>query len=85
MPDVAMHSLTEKIVEKQLDCRVEAIEKVMSGDVITFVGSLLDGSDVVFRDQVEESCSVLPRHFGTTTRGSNSSYPTSRCQQGRYW
>ena len=54
MPDVAMHSLTEKIVEKQLDCRVEAIEKVMGGDVITFVGSLLDGSDVVFRDQVED-------------------------------
>ncbi len=54
MPDVAMHSLTEKIVEKQLDCRVEAIEKVMSGDVITFMGSLLDGSDVVFRDQVED-------------------------------
>lgn len=53
MSDVSIHSPPEKIVEGQLDGRIEAIERVMCGDVITFVGSLLYGSEEVFRDQVE--------------------------------
>ena len=53
MSDVSIHSPPEKIVEGQLDGRIEAIENTMSGDVITFVGNLLYGSEAVFRDQVE--------------------------------
>lgn len=53
MSDVSVHSPTEKIVQGELDGRIEAIEKTMSGDVITFVGSLLYGSETVFRDQVD--------------------------------
>ena len=53
MSDVSVHSPTEKIVQGELDGRIEAIENTMSGDVMTFVGSLLYGFETVFRDEVE--------------------------------
>lgn len=54
MPDHSIHSPPEKIIESQLDERIKAIEDVMNANVMTFVGSLLYGSEAVFLDQVEE-------------------------------
>ena len=51
--DVSIHSPPEKIIEGQLDERIKAIEDLMDGDVISFVGSLLFGCEGVFRDEVE--------------------------------
>ena len=53
MGDIAIHSPPEKIVESQLDGRIQAIEDVLEADVVAFVGSILYGLEVVFRDQVE--------------------------------
>ena len=53
MFDMAIHSPPEKIVEGQLDERIQAIEAVLEADVIAFVGSILYGLEDVFRDQVE--------------------------------
>ena len=53
MVDIAIHSPPEKIVESQLDERIQSIETVLEADVIAFVGSILNGLEVVFRDQVE--------------------------------
>ncbi len=41
MTDLSPHSPPEKIVEAQLDDRINTIEEAMQGDVVTFVGSLL--------------------------------------------
>lgn len=54
MTDISIHSPPEKIVEEQLDGRIQAIEEALDSDVIAFVGSLLYGLEEVFRDQVEE-------------------------------
>lgn len=53
MPDQSIHSPPEKIIESQLDERIKAIEDVMHANVMTFVGSLLYGSEEAVRDQVE--------------------------------
>lgn len=53
MSDMVIHSPPEKIVEGQLDDRIQAIEAVLEADVISFVGSILSGLEDVFRDEVE--------------------------------
>ena len=53
MSDVSIHSPPEKIIEGQLDERIKALEELLDGDVISFVGSLLFGCEDVFRDEVE--------------------------------
>ena len=54
MPAHSSHSPPEKIIESQLDEKIMAIEDTMQADVLTFIGSLLYGSEDVVRDQVEE-------------------------------
>ena len=54
MPAHSIHSPPEKIIESQLDEKIMAIEDTMQADVLTFIGSLLYGSEDVVRDQVEE-------------------------------
>lgn len=53
MANVAVHSPPEKIVEIQLDEKIQAIEDIMTANVVAYVGSLLSGLETVFRDQVE--------------------------------
>ena len=57
MADTAIHTLPEKIVESQLDERIRVIEAALKADVIAFVGSILYGSESVFRDQMEDMAS----------------------------
>lgn len=57
MANMAVHSPPEKIVEGQLDERIQKIETFMDADVIAFVGSFLFGLEEVFRDQVEGAAS----------------------------
>ena len=54
MPAQSIHSPPERIIESQLDEKIKAIEDVMDANVLTFIGSLLYGSEDVVRDQVEE-------------------------------
>lgn len=61
MVDIAMHAPPEKIVEGQLDERIQFIEAVLKADVITFVGSILSGLEDVFRDHVEAVASSVGR------------------------
>ncbi len=42
-----------RIVEEQLDCHLQAIEKAFGGDAIAFVGPLYFGVDEAIRDAVE--------------------------------
>lgn len=57
MVDIAIHPAPEKIVEDQLDEKIQAIENVMEADVVTFYGSILYGLEEVFRDHVESMAS----------------------------
>ena len=50
---VAVHSPPERIIEDQLDDRLEAIEARFGGPVISFFGALLHGADDLFRDATE--------------------------------
>lgn len=53
MTDIPIHSPPEKIVEGQLDEKIQAIEEAFDANVIAFVGSLLYGLEGFFRDQIE--------------------------------
>ncbi len=44
---------SNEIVEEQLDARLEAIEKVLAADVLTFACGIFYGSDDLVRDHIE--------------------------------
>ena len=50
---VAVHAPPERIIEGQLDDRLEAIEKEFKGPVISFFGPLVYGTEEMFRDASE--------------------------------
>ena len=54
MIDLAISAPSEKVVEVELDERIQTIETLLkTDDVISFVGNILFGLDNAFRDQVE--------------------------------
>lgn len=53
MADMAIHPPPEKIVEDQLDERIQKIESILMADVVTFYGSILYGIEDFFQNHVE--------------------------------
>lgn len=59
MADVVPQDVNE-FIEWQLDCRVEALEKKLESDIITFVGPIVDGVDDIIRGVVEYKVASPP-------------------------
>ena len=54
MIDLVISAPSDKVVEAELDERIQAIETLLKADdAISFVGNILFGLDNTFRDQVE--------------------------------
>lgn len=47
------HTVPEKLIETQLDDYLSGLERLWSGDAITYIGPITDGADDLIRDEVE--------------------------------
>jgi membrane-bound ClpP family serine protease len=53
MSAITGHTVPEKLIETQLDEYVAELEAFWDGDVLTFIGPIIDGADDLIRDEVE--------------------------------